>query len=262
MPDHLLEINDLHVSLSGEDTEILRGVDLMVGSGEIHALMGPNGSGKSTLAKVIAGHPAYEVTRGQILVNGENVLELKPDDRSRAVIFMAFQYPAEIPGVTIANFLRAALNARRDDEDEIDVFAFHQLLQDKMALLKVDPDFSSRYVNDGFSGGEKKRNEILQMAVLEPGLAVLDETDSGLDIDALKIVANGVNTLAAEDEKLGVLLITHYKRILQYIIPNRVHVMLGGRVVESGGPELADHLEEHGYDWLKEEAEAVPAGGA
>jgi len=262
MPDHLLEINDLHVSLSGEDTEILRGVDLMVGSGEIHALMGPNGSGKSTLAKVIAGHPAYEVTRGQILVNGENVLELKPDDRSRAGIFMAFQYPAEIPGVTIANFLRAALNARRDDEDEIDVFAFHQLLQDKMALLKVDPDFSSRYVNDGFSGGEKKRNEILQMAVLEPGLAVLDETDSGLDIDALKIVANGVNTLAAEDEKLGVLLITHYKRILQYIIPNRVHVMLGGRVVESGGPELADHLEEHGYDWLKEEAEAVPAGGA
>lgn len=262
MPDHLLEINDLHVSLSGEDTEILRGVDLMVGSGEIHALMGPNGSGKSTLAKVIAGHPAYEVTRGQILVNGENVLELKPDDRSRAGIFMAFQYPAEIPGVTIANFLRAALNARRDDEDEIDVFAFHQLLQDKMAMLKVDPDFSSRYVNDGFSGGEKKRNEILQMAVLEPGLAVLDETDSGLDIDALKIVANGVNTLAAEDEKLGVLLITHYKRILQYIIPNRVHVMLRGRVVESGGPELADHLEEHGYDWLKEEAEAVPAGGA
>ncbi len=262
MPDHLLEINDLHVSLSGEDTEILRGVDLTVGSGEIHALMGPNGSGKSTLAKVIAGHPAYEVTRGQILVNGENVLELKPDDRSRAGIFMAFQYPAEIPGVTIANFLRAALNARRDDEDEIDVFAFHQLLQDKMAMLKVDPDFSSRYVNDGFSGGEKKRNEILQMAVLEPGLAVLDETDSGLDIDALKIVANGVNTLAAEDEKLGVLLITHYKRILQYIIPNRVHVMLGGRVVESGGPELADHLEEHGYDWLKEEAEAVPAGGA
>ncbi len=262
MPDHLLEINDLHVSLSGEDTEILRGVDLTVGSGEIHALMGPNGSGKSTLAKVIAGHPAYEVTRGQILVNGENVLELKPDDRSRAGIFMAFQYPAEIPGVTIANFLRAALNARRDDEDEIDVFAFHQLLQDKMALLKVDPDFSSRYVNDGFSGGEKKRNEILQMAVLEPGLAVLDETDSGLDIDALKIVANGVNTLAAEDEKLGVLLITHYKRILQYILPNRVHVMLRGRVVESGGPELADHLEEHGYDWLKEEAEAVPAGGA
>jgi len=262
MPDHLLEINDLHVSLSGEDTEILRGVDLTVGSGEIHALMGPNGSGKSTLAKVIAGHPAYEVTRGQILVNGENVLELKPDDRSRAGIFMAFQYPAEIPGVTIANFLRAALNARRDDEDEIDVFAFHQLLQDKMAMLKVDPDFSSRYVNDGFSGGEKKRNEILQMAVLEPGLAVLDETDSGLDIDALKIVANGVNTLAAEDEKLGVLLITHYKRILQYIIPNRVHVMLRGRVVESGGPELADHLEEHGYDWLKEEAEAVPAGGA
>ncbi len=262
MPDHLLEINDLHVSLSGEDTEILRGVDLTVGSGEIHALLGPNGSGKSTLAKVIAGHPAYEVTRGQILVNGENVLELKPDDRSRAGIFMAFQYPAEIPGVTIANFLRAALNARRDDEDEIDVFAFHQLLQDKMALLKVDPDFSSRYVNDGFSGGEKKRNEILQMAVLEPGLAVLDETDSGLDIDALKIVANGVNTLAAEDEKLGVLLITHYKRILQYILPNRVHVMLRGRLVESGGPELADHLEEHGYDWLKEEAEAVPAGGA
>jgi Fe-S cluster assembly ATP-binding protein len=262
MPDHLLEISDLHVSLEGEEMEILRGVDLTVGSGEIHALMGPNGSGKSTLAKVIAGHPSYEVTRGEILLNGKSVSELEPNERSRAGIFMAFQYPAEIPGVTIANFLRAAVNARREEDDEIDVFAFHQLLQEKMALLQVDPDFSARYVNDGFSGGEKKRNEILQMAVLEPKLAVLDETDSGLDIDALRIVSNGVNTLAGADEQLGVLLITHYKRILQYIHPDHVHVLLRGRVVESGGSELADHLEEHGYDWLKEEAEAVPAGGA
>ncbi len=263
MPEHLLEIRDLHVSLEDEGTEILRGVDLTVSAAEIHALMGPNGSGKSTLAKVIAGHPAYRVTKGEILLDGESLLELEADDRSRAGVFMAFQYPAEIPGVTIANFLRAALNARREADDEIDVFAFHRLLQEKMALLKVDPDFASRYVNDGFSGGEKKRNEILQMAVLEPRLAVLDETDSGLDIDALKIVANGVNTLAQEDDRLGVLLITHYKRILQYIHPDRVHVMLRGRVVESGGPELADHLEEHGYDWLKEEkeeAEALPAG--
>ena len=262
MADHLLEIRDLHVSLDGEDTEILRGVDLTVDRGEIHALMGPNGSGKSTLAKVIAGHPAYEVTKGEIILDGQSVLELEADERSRAGIFMAFQYPAEIPGVTIANFLRAALNARRADDDEIDVFAFHQLLQDKMALLKMNPDFASRYVNDGFSGGEKKRNEILQMAMLEPRLGVLDETDSGLDIDALKVVSNGVNTLSEQDEELGVLLITHYKRILQYIHPQHVHVMLRGRIVESGGPELADHLEEHGYDWLHEEAEAVPAGGA
>ena len=202
------------------------------------------------------------MTHGEILVNGTSVLELEPDERSRAGIFMAFQYPAEIPGVTIANFLRAALNARREDDDEIDVFAFHQLLQEKMALLKVNPDFAARYVNDGFSGGEKKRNEILQMAVLEPQLAVLDETDSGLDIDALRIVSNGVNTLSEEDERLGVLLITHYKRILQYIHPDHVHVLIRGRVVESGGADLADHLEEHGYDWLTEEAEAVPAGGA
>jgi Fe-S cluster assembly ATP-binding protein len=262
MADHLLEIRDLHVSLDGEDTEILRGVDLTVDRGEIHALMGPNGSGKSTLAKVIAGHPAYEVTKGEIILDGQSVLELEADERSRAGIFMAFQYPAEIPGVTIANFLRAALNARRADDDEIDVFAFHQLLQDKMALLKMNPDFASRYVNDGFSGGEKKRNEILQMAMLEPRLGVLDETDSGLDIDALKVVSNGVNTLSEQDEELSVLLITHYKRILQYIHPQHVHVMLRGRIVESGGPELADHLEEHGYDWLHEEAEAVPAGGA
>ncbi|UCG76942.1 MAG: Fe-S cluster assembly ATPase SufC [Gemmatimonadota bacterium] len=262
MADHLLEIRDLHVSLDGEDTEILRGVDLTVDRGEIHALMGPNGSGKSTLAKVIAGHPAYEVTKGEIILDGQSVLELEADERSRAGIFMAFQYPAEIPGVTIANFLRAALNARRADDDEIDVFAFHQLLQDKMALLKMNPDFASRYVNDGFSGGEKKRNEILQMAMLEPRLGVLDETDSGLDIDALKVVSNGVNTLSEQDEELGVLLITHYKRILQYIHPQHVHVMLRGRIVESGGPELADHLEKHGYDWLHEEAEAVPAGGA
>jgi len=261
MANHLLEIQDLHVSVEGEDTEILRGVDLVVDGGEIHALMGPNGSGKSTLAKVIAGHPAYKVTQGEILFNGGGVLELEPHERSRSGIFMAFQYPAEIPGVTIANFLRSALNSRREDDDEVDVFEFHQLLQDKMRLLKVDPEFASRHVNDGFSGGEKKRNEILQMAVLEPKLAVLDETDSGLDIDALRIVANGVNTLAREDEEMGILLITHYKRILNYIQPDRVHVMMEGRVVDSGGSELADHLEEHGYDWLKEEAAAETVAG-
>ncbi len=261
MTDHLLEIRDLHVSLEGEGTEILSGVDLVVDGGEIHALMGPNGSGKSTLAKVIAGHPAYEVTQGDILYNGSSVLELEPHERSRSGIFMAFQYPAEISGVTIANFLRSALNSRREDDDEVDVFEFHQLLQDKMRLLEVDPEFASRHVNDGFSGGEKKRNEILQMAVLEPKLAVLDETDSGLDIDALRIVANGINTLAREDEELGVLLITHYKRVLNYIQPDRVHVMMEGRVVDSGGSELADHLEEHGYDWLKEDAAAGTVAG-
>ncbi|MEE9207395.1 MAG: Fe-S cluster assembly ATPase SufC [Gemmatimonadota bacterium] len=254
MSEYLLEIRNLHVRVADGDIEILRGVDLAIRSGEIHALMGPNGSGKSTLAKAIAGHPGYEVTDGQILLKGADVLEMQPDERSRAGLFLAFQYPSEVSGVSIANFLRTAVNARRDADDGIDVFAFHKSLQEKLALLKMDESFGGRYVNEGFSGGEKKRGEILQMAVLEPKMAVLDETDSGLDIDALRIVADGVNKLSEEDGELGVLLITHYKRILEYIHPDKVHVMITGRIVQSGGPELADQLEEAGYDWLHEEA--------
>ncbi len=256
MADHLLEVRNLHVRAEGVDEPILRGVDLVVDEGEIHALMGPNGSGKSTLAKAIMGHPSYEVTEGEVLYRGEDVLELEPDERARAGIFLAFQYPSEIAGVTISNFLRTAVNATRGEGDEIDVFEFQELLQDRLGLLEMDESFASRYVNEGFSGGEKKRNEILQLAVLQPGLALLDETDSGLDIDALKVVANGVNTLADRDPMLGVLLITHYKRILNYIRPDRVHVMIRGAVVESGGPELADKLEELGYDWLRRETPA------
>ncbi len=256
MSDALLEIRDLHAKVEDEEREILHGVDLVVHEGEIHALMGPNGSGKSTLAKIIAGHPAYEVTAGQILFRGRDILELEPDERSREGIFLAFQYPAEIPGVSIANFLRTAVAARNEDED-MDIFAFQATLEEKMKLLQMDPSFLSRYVNDGFSGGEKKRNEILQMAVLEPALAVLDETDSGLDIDALRIVSGGVNALTGADERLGVLLITHYKRILNYIHPDRVHVMMEGRIVESGGSDLADKLEAQGYDWLVEAGAAV-----
>ncbi len=255
MAKPLLELRDLHVRVVEEETEILKGVDLIVNHGEVHALMGPNGSGKSTLAKVIAGHPGYAVTGGDVVYRGESVLEMEPDERSRAGIFMAFQYPSEIPGVSIANFLRTAVNARRAEGDEVDVFEFHEKLQETLSLLGMSENFAGRFVNDGFSGGEKKRNEILQLAMLAPRLALLDETDSGLDIDALKIVANGVNTLTAADTELGVLLITHYKRILNYIHPDFVHVMMGGRVVESGGPELAEKLEEAGYEWLKEEAE-------
>ena len=251
MPAPLLSIRGLRARVEGEEAEILRGVDLDLERGEVHALMGPNGSGKSTLAKVVAGHPAYEVTAGQILFQGEDVLELEPDERSRAGIFLAFQYPAEIPGVSIANFLRTAVNARLGEGEEMDVFGFQRTLTEKMEMLKMDPGFATRYVNDGFSGGEKKRNEILQMAVLRPALGVLDETDSGLDIDALKIVAQGVNRLSEADEGLGVLLITHYKRILNYIQPDVVHVMMSGRIAESGGASLADKLEAEGYDWLQ-----------
>jgi Fe-S cluster assembly ATP-binding protein len=258
MAEQLLEVRGLRARVAEEESEILKGVDLKIPSGEIHALMGPNGSGKSTLAKVIAGHPGYEVTGGDVLYDGESLLEWDPDERSRRGIFLAFQYPSEIPGVTISNFLRTAVNARREEGDEVDVFEFQKELRARMTLLDMDQDFADRYVNEGFSGGEKKRNEILQMAVLEPRLAVMDETDSGLDIDALKVVSNGVNRLAEEDPELGVLLITHYKRILNYIEPDRVHVMIGGRVVESGGPDLAEKLEEHGYDWLREEL-ASPA---
>lgn len=251
MSEALLSIRGLCAKVEGEELEILKGVDLEVQRGEVHALMGPNGSGKSTLSKVIAGHPAYEVTAGEVIFQGEDILELEADERSRAGVFLAFQYPAEIPGVSIANFLRTAVNARLADGEEMDVFGFQTRLTEKMAMLKMDDSFATRYVNDGFSGGEKKRNEILQMAVLEPALAVLDETDSGLDIDALKIVSNGVNTLSEADEELGVLLITHYKRILNYIQPDFVHVMMDGRIVESGGSELADKLEAEGYDWLQ-----------
>ncbi|MDH3732339.1 MAG: Fe-S cluster assembly ATPase SufC [Gemmatimonadota bacterium] len=257
MTEALLEIRDLHARVEDEEIEILRGVDLRVEEGQVHALMGPNGSGKSTLAKVIAGHPGYEVTAGEVLFRGEDVLELEPDERSRAGIFLAFQYPAEIPGVSIANFMRTAANARLSDGEEMDIFAFQRRLMEKMALLKMDETFATRYVNDGFSGGEKKRNEVLQMAVLEPALAVMDETDSGLDIDALRIVSNGINTLTGADDKLGVLLITHYKRILNYIQPDHVHVMMDGRIVESGGADLADKLEAQGYDWLQEAGAAV-----
>jgi Fe-S cluster assembly ATP-binding protein len=260
MSDKLLEIRNLHARVEDGGTEILRGVDLEIRPGEMHALMGPNGSGKSTLAKVVSGHPGYEVTEGDVLLDGSSILDLEPDERSRAGLFLAFQYPAEIPGVSIANFLRTSVNARRSEEEgDMDVFAFQKLLNEKLELLKVQPSFAARYVNDGFSGGEKKRNEILQMAVLQPTMALMDETDSGLDIDALRIVSEGVNTLRDEDPKMGVLLITHYKRILGYLKPDHVHVMLNGRIAHSGGPDLADQLEEMGYDWLHE-PEPQPVG--
>ena len=237
-----LSIRDLHVSV--EDAEILRGVTLDVPAGEIHALMGPNGSGKSTLANTLMGHPAYEVTAGQVHFKGQDVLALATDERARLGLFLAFQYPAEIPGVRVASFLRMALNARR--EVEIPVMEFRRLLMDKMQMLRMDPKYAARYLNDGFSGGEKKRNEILQLAVLGPELAILDETDSGLDIDALRIVSDGVNQLRGPE--LGVLIITHYQRLLSYIVPDRVHVLIDGRVVESGGKELAERLEAEGYE--------------
>ncbi|MBX5470044.1 MAG: Fe-S cluster assembly ATPase SufC [Thermoleophilaceae bacterium] len=248
-----LEIKNLHVRT--EEKEILKGVDLVVRRGETHALMGPNGSGKSTLANTIMGNPNYEVTEGQILLNGEDITEAEPDERARAGVFMAFQYPATIPGVSVANFLRTAVNAKR--EEPISVKEFGQILRANMELLKVDPQFTSRYLNEGFSGGEKKRAEILQMAMLKPEFAVLDETDSGLDIDALRIVADGVNALRGPE--MGTLIITHYTRILNYVRPDFVHIMLDGRIVREGGPELADHLEEQGYDWIREE---VGAGAA
>jgi len=247
-----LEIRNLHVSV--EDQPILKGVDLIIKQGEIHALMGPNGSGKSTLANTLMGHPAYKVTAGQIIFDGIDLIELEPDERSRLGLFMAFQYPVAIPGVTVANFLRNAINARRKAENPEDkgipIPAFRKLMIEKMDLLQMDHSFGGRYLNDGFSGGEKKRAEILQMAVLEPKIAIMDETDSGLDIDALRIVSEGVNRLSGPN--LGVLVITHYQRILNYIKPQFVHIMLDGRIVESGGPDLALHLEAQGYDWLRE----------
>ena len=250
-----LEIRNLHVSI--DDKEILKGLSLNVEQGQIHAIMGPNGTGKSTLAYTLMGHPNYTVTEGEVIFKGQNVLELEPDERSRLGIFLAFQYPVAIPGVTVANFLRSAVNARRraaNPEDKgVPIPEFRKMLKDKMDMLKMDHNFAGRYLNDGFSGGEKKRAEILQMATLKPEIAILDETDSGLDIDALRIVAEGVNALSGSD--LGVLVITHYQRLLNYIKPHVVHVMLDGRIVESGGPDLALHLEEHGYDWVREKYE-------
>src|SRR5512145_2805560 len=247
-----IEIKNLHVSIEGK--EILKGVDLTVEQGKVHAIMGPNGTGKSTLAYTLMGHPHYTVTEGEVIFKGQNILELEPDERSRLGIFLAFQYPVAIPGVTVANFLRTALNARRraaNPEDKgIPIPEFRKMLKEKMSMLKMDPSFAGRYLNEGFSGGEKKRAEILQMAALQPEIAVLDETDSGLDIDALRIVSEGVNALRGPN--LGVMVITHYQRILNYIKPDFVHIMLNGRIVESGGPELALHLEEQGYDWLRE----------
>ena len=244
----LLTVTGLRAGVADEDIGILKGVDVAVAPGEIHAIMGPNGSGKSTLAKVIAGHPEYEATGGSVRLRGEDLLEMEPDERSQAGVFMAFQYPAEIPGVSIANFLRTALQSRLEDGEELDLFDFQELLVERMELLDMDASFAQRPVNDGFSGGEKKRNEILQMAVLKPALAVMDETDSGLDIDALKVVARGVNTLKEEDPAMSVLLITHYQRILDHITPDAVHVMMDGRIVESGGPEVALELEARGYE--------------
>ncbi|HEX7586721.1 MAG TPA: Fe-S cluster assembly ATPase SufC [Anaerolineae bacterium] len=249
-----LVIKNLHVQIDGK--EILKGIDLTVNKGEIHAVMGPNGSGKSTLANTLAGNPKYVVTDGEILFKGEDIREWKADERARKGIFLAFQYPMAIPGVTVANFLRTALNARRRETGTngnakaISIPEFRKLMLQKMELLKLDQTFALRYLNDGFSGGEKKRVEILQMAVLNPEMAVLDETDSGLDIDALRIVSEGVNTLAGPN--VGVLLITHYQRILNYIKPHFVHVMVNGKLAISGGAELALQLEEKGYDWLKE----------
>ena len=253
-----LEIKNLHVSIEGK--EILKGLDLTIEQGKVHAIMGPNGTGKSTLAYTLMGHPSYTVTEGEVIYKGQNVLELEADERSRLGIFLAFQYPVAIPGVTVANFLRTAINARRrakNPEDKgMPIPEFRKLLKDKMAMLKMDQTFAGRYLNEGFSGGEKKRAEILQMATLNPEIAILDETDSGLDIDALRVVSEGVNTLMNKD--MGVMVITHYQRLLNYIKPDYVHVMLGGKIVESGGPELALHLEEKGYEWIREKYEETP----
>jgi Fe-S cluster assembly ATP-binding protein len=243
----MLRIENLHVEVDGN--EIVKGLDLEVGQGEIHAIMGPNGSGKSTLANVLMGHPRYDVTDGSVTFEGEDVLELEPDERAKMGMFLAFQYPSEVPGVSVANFLRTAVNSVR--EEDLSPMEMYKLLQEKMAVMRMDPKFAERYLNEGFSGGEKKRNEILQMLMLEPRLAILDETDSGLDIDALQVVARGVNEMRGPE--VSAVLITHYQRILRYIEPDRVHVMLDGRLVTSGGKELAEALEEKGYDWVRQE---------
>ena len=253
----MLEIRNLHAGIDGN--EILKGINLTVKKGEIHAIMGPNGSGKSTLAKVLAGHPAYEVTAGEVLYEGKNLLEMSTDERARAGVFMAFQYPIEVPGVSNAQFLRLAYNEKRKHlgEEELDPLEFKDLLKERAKVVEMDASFMTRSVNEGFSGGEKKRNEILQMAVLEPKLAVLDETDSGLDIDALRIVAGGVNQLHNPDN--AVILVTHYQRLLDYIVPQFVHVLAHGRIAKEGGKELALELEQKGYDWLKTPTETAVA---
>jgi Fe-S cluster assembly ATP-binding protein len=243
----MLKIENLQVEIDGQ--EIVKGLDLEVGKGEIHAIMGPNGSGKSTLANVLMGHPRYEVTGGSITFQGEDVFELEPDERAKLGMFLAFQYPSEVPGVSVANFLRTAVNSVR--EEELSPMEMYRLIQEKMSIMQMDPKFAERYLNEGFSGGEKKRNEILQMLMLDPTLAIMDETDSGLDIDALQVVARGVNELRGPD--FSAIIMTHYQRILRYIEPDHVHVMLDGRLVTSGGKELADDLEEKGYDWVRQE---------
>ena len=257
MNEPLLEIRDLHASVAGN--EILRGVDLTVGPGEVHALMGPNGSGKSTLAHVLAGRPGYDVTRGTVRYRGKDLLAMKPEERAREGVFLAFQYPVEIPGVSNVYFLKNALNAIRKHrgQPELDAMDFLQMTREKAKLVQIDEELVRRPVNEGFSGGEKKRNEIFQMAVLEPVLAILDETDSGLDIDALRIVASGVNALRASDRSM--LVVTHYQRLLNYIVPDFLHVLVEGQIVRSGGKELALELEEKGYAWLEKEPASAPA---
>jgi len=251
----LLEIKNLHANV--RDTEILKGIDLQIGLGEVHAIMGPNGSGKSTLAQVLAGRDVYSVTEGEVLYDGKSLLDMQPEERAREGVFLAFQYPVEIPGVSNTYFLRAALNAARKHhgQEELDAMDFLTLIREKIKLLEMDETLLNRPVNEGFSGGEKKRNEIFQMAVLEPKLAIMDETDSGLDIDALKIVSNGVNSLRSKER--SIIVVTHYQRLLNYIVPDFVHVLSNGRIVKSGGKELALELEEKGYSWLDE---TVPAG--
>ncbi|HGZ5921536.1 TPA: Fe-S cluster assembly ATPase SufC [Staphylococcus aureus] len=244
-----LEIKDLHVSI--EDKEILKGVNLTINTDEIHAIMGPNGTGKSTLSSAIMGHPSYEVTKGEVLLDGVNILELEVDERAKAGLFLAMQYPSEITGVTNADFMRSAINAKREEGQEINLMQFIKKLDKNMDFLDIDKDMAQRFLNEGFSGGEKKRNEILQLMMLEPKFAILDEIDSGLDIDALKVVSKGINQMRGEN--FGALMITHYQRLLNYITPDKVHVMYAGKVVKSGGPELAKRLEEEGYEWVKEE---------
>lgn len=244
-----LEIKDLHVSI--EDKEILKGVNLTINTDEIHAIMGPNGTGKSTLSSAIMGHPSYEVTKGEVLLDGVNILELEVDERAKAGLFLAMQYPSEITGVTNADFMRSAINAKREEGQEINLMQFIKKFDKNMDFLDIDKDMAQRYLNEGFSGGEKKRNEILQLMMLEPKFAILDEIDSGLDIDALKVVSKGINQMRGEN--FGALMITHYQRLLNYITPDKVHVMYAGKVVKSGGPELAKRLEEEGYEWVKEE---------